>query len=91
MVTYNATIMYSLTVAAEAAFESIKTFETYLVDLISQENTNSSVKIRSALREIDNLKPLNGNGYFVLKKETLTSIFSTTVTYLIILLQFRNA
>ena len=76
---------------AEEAFESIKTLETYLMDLISQENTNSSVKIRSVLREIDNLKPLNGNGYFELKKETLTSIFSTIVTYLIILLQFRNA
>ena len=90
MVTYNATILYSLTVAAEEAFESIKTFETYLVDLISQENTNSSVKIRSILRETDNVRPLNGNGYFELKKETLTSIFSTIVTYLIILLQFRN-
>ena len=91
MVTYNTTILYSLTVAAEEAFESIKTFETYLVDLISQENTNSSVKIRSILRETDNVRPLNGNGYFELKKETLTSIFSTLVTYLIILLQFRNA
>ena len=91
MVTYNATILYCLTEAAEEAFESIKTLETYLMDLIFQENTNSSVKIRTLIKEIDNVKPLNGNGYFQLKKETLTIIISTIVTYLIILLQFKNA
>ena len=40
MVTYTATILYCLTDAAEEAFESIKTLNTYLMDLISQENTN---------------------------------------------------
>lgn len=89
MATYNGTIMYYLIIAAEEAFESMKKLEPLLEAKLSEENY--SLKIKLLLKEIENLKPLNGNGYFEMKKETLTSIISTTVTYLIILLQFKNA
>ena len=53
------------------------------------EDTRANAQL--LIDEIKTVPPLNGNGYFVLKKDTLTSIASTTVTYLIILLQFRNS
>lgn len=43
------------------------------------------------LEELESVGPFSGNGYFEITKSTLTSILGTSVTYFIILLQFRQA
>ena len=45
---------------------------------------------RLLLREIDNLKPISPYGLFSVERSTLTSMVSTSITYLIILIQFKQ-
>ena len=56
-----------------------------------EPDEDTRINAQLLLKEIENIPPFHGNGYFELKRETLTSITSTTVTYLIILLQFRGS
>ena len=46
---------------------------------------------RLLLREIDNLEPVSGYGLFEVTRGTLTSMVSTSITYLIILIQFKTS
>lgn len=48
-------------------------------------------KLRLLLRDIDNLEPLSGYGLFGVDRSTLTSMISVAVTYLIILIQFKQS
>ena len=45
---------------------------------------------RLLLRDVENLKPLSPYGLFSVKRSTLTSMVSTSITYLIILIQFKQ-
>ena len=47
--------------------------------------------LRLLLREIDNLEPLSGYGLFGVDRSTLTSMISVAITYLIILIQFKQS
>ena len=47
--------------------------------------------IELKLRELEEVRPLSGNGYFEIGRGTLTSIVSTSITYFIILLQFKQS
>ena len=42
------------------------------------------------IKELASTGPLSGDGYFDVGRGTLTSMVSTTITYLIILMQFRD-
>ena len=42
------------------------------------------------IREFDNLEPVSGYGLFNLDRTTLTSMVSVSLTYVIILLQFKQ-
>ena len=46
---------------------------------------------RLLLRDIDNLKPLSPYGLFSVERSTLTTMMSTSITYLIILIQFKQS
>ena len=46
---------------------------------------------RLLLRDIDNLKPISAYGLFSVERSTLTSMMSTSITYLIILIQFKQS
>ena len=46
---------------------------------------------RLLLRDIDNLEPVSGYGLFEVTRGTLTSMVSTSITYLIILIQFKTS
>ena len=42
------------------------------------------------IREIDNLEPVSGYGLFTMDRTTLTSMISCSITYVIILVQFKQ-
>ena len=46
--------------------------------------------LRLLLRDIDNLEPLSGYGLFEMDRSTLTSMISVALTYLIILIRFKQ-
>ena len=45
---------------------------------------------KELLREIADLEPISGYGMFTVDKTTLTSTVSVSITYLIVLLQFKQ-
>ena len=84
-------IMYCITLTAEEAYDALQSLMKPLNKMLVNENESSRKEcINVAIRNLEKIRPLNGNGYFGITRETLTSIVSTTITYLIILLQFRN-
>ena len=85
------TYIYVITMSAEELHTSFKSLAIPLNIALIAENEENNHNIKSLIKEIENMPPLNGNGYFEIKKGTITSIVSTTVTYLIILLQFRSS
>jgi hypothetical protein len=48
------------------------------------------LKLDLALRRVKETTAFTGNGYFGVDKTTLTAMISTTVTYLIVLLQTND-
>ena len=58
---------------------------------VEEQESQIQLDIEVQLRELDSTGPLSGNGYFGISRGTLTSIIGTSVTYFIILLQFRVA
>ena len=55
------------------------------------EETQQRHIIKLKLKELEEVRPLSGNGYFEIGRGTLTSIVSTSITYFIILLQFKQS
>ena len=90
MSVYFMTLLYCITLTAEEAFDALQSLKTPLEKMLVHENDFTQREhIKATMRKLEKVRPLNGNGYFNITRETLTSIVSTTVTYLIILLQFR--
>ena len=85
-------ILYSVTITAEEASENLQSLVLPLEQLLLlKQNSEENMKVKLLIKEIERTPPLSGNGYFELKRGTITSIISTSVTYLIILLQFRTS
>ena len=77
---------------AESAFEKFKNLSVALQQsMIKEKDPVEQMKIRFLIEKVEKAKPLSGNGYFEVSKSTLASITSISITYLIILLQFRTA
>ena len=90
--TYCSLVLYSITITAESAFEKFKNLSVALQQsMIKEKDPVEQMKIRFLIEKVEKAKPLSGNGYFEISKLTLASITSISVTYLIILLQFRTA
>ena len=83
-------ILYCITLTAEEAYDALQSLNKPLEKILVNENNFAQREhIKATIRKLEKIRPLNGNGYFNITRETLTSTVSTTVTYLIILLQFR--
>ncbi len=90
MAAYFMTILYCFTLTAEEAYDALQSLNSPLEKmLVSEDDLTRKELIKITMRKLDKVQPLNGYGYFYITRETLTSIISTTITYLIILLQFR--
>ena len=59
-------------------------------DLIAKRGDDDD-SLRLLLRDIDNLEPLSGYGLFEVDRSTLTGMISVAITYLIILIQFKQS
>ena len=89
---YSGSILYFITTAAEATHSSLQKVGSPLnLMLVKEQDEETKMNIHLLIKEIETMPLLNGCGYFELKRGSLTSIVSNTVTYLIILLQFRNS
>ena len=90
MAYYYTSVLYFITMTVEKSHEDLKMLSTPLKQVIENDAMkNGSLKI--LIKEVENVRPLGGNGYFTIGRSTLTSMLSISVTYFIILLQFRTA
>ena len=89
---YYITVLYFLTMTAEKAHQDLKMLASPLQQALVMETEQPKIQsLKILLKEVENVGPLSGNGYFDISRGTLTSIVSISVTYFIILLQFRTA
>ena len=76
----------------ESAFGKLKSLADPLQQkMIQEKDPVEQMKIRFLIEKVEKVRPLSGNGYFEISRITLTSIVGISITYLIILLQFRTA
>ena len=90
---YYTSVLCCLTLTSEHTYTKLQDLTKQLENIIvhsKQMDFKDGEKIKFLIKEVENTKPLNGNGYFDLNKGTLTSIVSISLTYFIILIQFRN-
>ena len=72
----------------DSIYRSFKKIKLELED-IEDEDKESSKKVIKIIDVIDSAEPLSGSGMFYITRSTLTSMISTSITYLIILVQFK--
>ena len=89
---YSTSTLYFITKTAESAFKELKTLTIPLQEkMLKEKDPVEQLKIKHLIEKVEKVRPLSGNGYFEISRETLTSIVGISITYLIILLQFRTA
>ena len=77
-----------LTFTLESGYKSLKSLVKPLQEQLLMDASDRMI-IKNTIKEIEDLKPLTGNGYFSISKGTLTSMLSVGITYIIILVQFK--
>ena len=60
------------------------------VDDLPVDNNETRKRVKQLLRVIEDLKPLSGYGLFTVDRSTLTNMMSVSITYLIVLVQFKQ-
>ena len=93
------TILYRMNLSSHLAIEKLRELTSQLkmlpikddvIDNISESNGVSAMEDRQSLmHQLDEMKGLDGLGFFHLGKPLLTSISANFVTYLIVLIQFK--
>ena len=77
-----------LTFEIDAFYRSFKNIRFFRLN-----NTKLTLEDRADIEEvmdiIDDAEPISGCGMFEISRSTLTSMLSTSITYLIILIQFK--
>ena len=92
MAYYYTSVPYFITMTAEKAHQDLRKLAIPLQQALVMESDHPKIQsLKILLKEVENVGPLSGNGYFDISRGTLTSIVSISVTYFIILLQFRTA
>ena len=59
--------------------------------LTLEQLEDEGANMTNLIREIDNLEPVSGYGLFSVDRTTLTSMISVSITYVIILVQFKQS
>ena len=92
MAVYYISVLYFITMTAEKSHNNLKLLAAPLQQSLVEEQEGPRLQsLKLLLKEVESVGPLTGNGYFDISRGTLTSIVSISVTYFIILLQFRTA
>ena len=82
--------IFSLTMSLDEGFRKVKSLKVQLKELLVYEREKGSrQKIKNLIDEVAELDPLSGNGFFEINKATLTGMISVSITYIIILVQFK--
>ena len=72
----------------DSIYRSFKKIKLELED-IEVSDKEAGGKVIKIMDVIDSAEPLSGCGMFYITRSTLTSMISTSITYLIILVQFK--
>ena len=76
----------------DAAFRALGNLRVGLQEqLVDKEKESEKEEIRNLIRDVEKTGPFSGLGYFKITKSTLVSMASVSITYIIILVQFRQA
>ncbi len=59
-------------------------------DSVEAATVKEMMKLQIAVMELENCCPFTCNKYFSLTRETLTAMVATTLTYLVVLIQFQQ-
>ena len=74
----------------DEGFKKVKALKGQLKELLVYEKEKASrQKIKNLIDDVAELEPLSGNGFFSISKATLTGMISVSITYIIILVQFK--
>ena len=91
MAYYYISYLYFITMTAEKAHKDLKMLASPLQQALVMETEQPKIQsLKILLKEVENVGPLSGNGYFDINRGTLTSMIGISVTYFIILLQFKT-
>ena len=81
---------FGFTFTLESAFESLLAIRKDLkVQLISEKDPVTKNIMKTIIEDLKEEGPLSGKGFFNITKGTLTSMVSISITYIIILVQFK--
>ena len=78
----------ALTLIMDTAYAALRSLIKSLHDFPSSEGAEKKM-IKNLIKELEEMKPLGGNGYFAITKGTLIGMGSVGITYVIILVQFK--
>ena len=65
-------------------------FTTFTPAAEDLEDRDDGKTIKELVRDIEDLEPISGYGLFTVDRTTLTSTVSVMITYLIVLIQFKQ-
>ena len=78
----------AFTLTLESGYNNLQSLKPPLQDLLLGQRYDRQL-VKNIIKEVENTKPLSGNGYFAITKGTLTGMLSVGITYIIILVQFK--
>ena len=86
---YSIILMTIITLTAEKSFNQLLATKKKLLKNKKFLPVTAKTDLEVVLDDLTDLSPLSGHGFFSLTRSNLTAMLSTSITYLIILLQFR--
>ena len=86
---YSIILMTIITLTAEKSFNQLLATKKKLLKNKKFLPVTDKTDLEVVLDDLTDLSPLSGHGFFSLTRSNLTAMLSTSITYLIILLQFR--
>ena len=79
-----------LTSLAESAFEALQEMKgNFHERFLTSTTEGQRQKCQYLIMSLSEVRPMSGAGYFDISQETLTSMLSVSLTYVIIMVQFQ--
>ena len=78
----------ALSFILETGYNSLRELAKPLQEKLLIEGSERKI-IKNVIKEIEEIKPLTGNGFFEITRGSLTGMVSVGITYIIILVQFK--
>ena len=95
---YTLSCVWEICITADVAEEclaAVRTLSEPLADvrrkLLARDDVLGAHDVEQLVGRVNGLGPFSARGFFLVQKQTITSIIGSTVTYLIVLIQFKIA